>query len=165
MHAAALLLQLQCQESLPECEFAASWCSVCMCVNAGERMYAHGGIVAAAAAILADMEQHNLLRRLLEEYDPFDQQRQQPSHRSDNPESEGGGGGEGGPLPALGGHEEGRRGGGVDPASTVAACLRDTKCRWSVHILYNRLQGLMHAYFTCTPPDAIVGFISPGCLC
>ena len=49
-------------------------------------MYAHGGIVAAAAAILADMEQHNLLHRLLEEYDPFDQQHQQhqqPSHRCD----------------------------------------------------------------------------------
>ena len=45
-------------------------------------MYAHGGIVAAAAAILADMEQHNLLPRLLEEYDPLDQQHQQPSHRS-----------------------------------------------------------------------------------
>ncbi|KAL3145874.1 hypothetical protein ABBQ38_015244 [Trebouxia sp. C0009 RCD-2024] len=48
----------------------------------GERMYAHGGIVAAAAAILADMEQHNLLQRLLEEYDPLDQQHQQPSHRN-----------------------------------------------------------------------------------
>ena len=46
-------------------------------------MYAHGGIVAAAAAILADMEQHNLLARLLEEYDPLDQHHQQPSHRSD----------------------------------------------------------------------------------
>ena len=62
-------------------------------------MYAHGGIVAAAAAILADMEQHNLLQRLLEEYDPFDQQRQQPSHRSgsiDRSVGGGGGGGEGG---------------------------------------------------------------------
>ena len=45
-------------------------------------MYAHGGIVAAAASILADMEQHHLLRRLLEEYDPFDQRHQQPN-RSD----------------------------------------------------------------------------------
>lgn len=53
-----------------------------LCTFAGERMYAHGGIVAAAAAILADMEQHNLLQRLLEEYDPLDQQHQQPSHRS-----------------------------------------------------------------------------------
>lgn len=53
-----------------------------MCKHAGERMYAHGGIVAAAAAILADMEQHNLLPRLLEEYDPLDQQHQQPSRRS-----------------------------------------------------------------------------------
>ena len=47
-------------------------------VCAGERMYAHGGIVAAAASILADMELHHLLRRLLEEYDPFAQQHLQP---------------------------------------------------------------------------------------
>lgn len=56
---------------------------IILCICAGERMYAHGGIVAAAAAILADMEQHNLLQRLLEEYDPFDQHHQQPSHRCD----------------------------------------------------------------------------------
>lgn len=34
-------------------------------------MYAHGGIVAAAAAILKDMDQHNMLHRLLEEFDPY----------------------------------------------------------------------------------------------
>ena len=44
-------------------------------------MYAHGGIVAAAAAILQDMEQHQLLRRLLEDYDPDDQQHIHPRHR------------------------------------------------------------------------------------
>lgn len=44
-------------------------------------MYAHGGIVAAAAAILQDMEQHKLLQRLLEQYDPFDQQNLQPGQR------------------------------------------------------------------------------------
>lgn len=38
---------------------------------AGERMYAHGGIVAAAAAILKDMDRHDILHRLLEEYDPY----------------------------------------------------------------------------------------------
>ena len=53
--------------------------SVCL---TGERMYAHGGIVAAAASILQDMDQHNLLPRLLEEYDPYDGQRLQPDERS-----------------------------------------------------------------------------------
>ncbi|KAL0037858.1 hypothetical protein WJX79_002263 [Trebouxia sp. C0005] len=47
----------------------------------GERMYAHGGIVAAAAAILQDMGKHKLLQRLLEQYDPFDQQNLQPDQR------------------------------------------------------------------------------------
>ena len=51
-------------------------------MHAGERMYAHGGIVAAAAAILADMERHHLLPRLLEEYEPFSQQHQLPTGRS-----------------------------------------------------------------------------------
>ena len=41
-------------------------------------MYAHGGIVAAAAAILQDMAQHNLLHRLLEEYDPYGLDSPQP---------------------------------------------------------------------------------------
>lgn len=44
-------------------------------------MYAHGGIVAAAAAILQDMGKHRLLQRLLEEHDPFDQQNLQPDQR------------------------------------------------------------------------------------
>ena len=44
-------------------------------------MYAHGGIVAAAAAILQDMGRHSLLQRLLEQYDPFDQQNLQPDQR------------------------------------------------------------------------------------
>lgn len=44
-------------------------------------MYAHGGIVAAAAAILQDMGKHKLLQRLLEQYDPFDQQNLQPDQR------------------------------------------------------------------------------------
>ncbi|KAL0046812.1 hypothetical protein WJX82_010501 [Trebouxia sp. C0006] len=47
----------------------------------GERMYAHGGIVAAAAAILQDMGKHRLLQRLLEEHDPFGQQNLQPDQR------------------------------------------------------------------------------------
>ena len=37
----------------------------------GERMYAHGGIVAAAASILQDMARHDLLHQLLEEFDPY----------------------------------------------------------------------------------------------
>ncbi len=44
-------------------------------------MYAHGGIVAAAAAILQDMDMHKLLQRLLEQYDPFDQQKLQPDQQ------------------------------------------------------------------------------------
>ena len=54
----------------------------CLARLTGERMYAHGGIVAAAASILQDMDQHNLLPRLLEEYDPYDGQRLQPDERS-----------------------------------------------------------------------------------
>ena len=132
------------QVLLPDREFEASRYNVCSCVT-GERMYAHGGIVAAAAAILADMEQHHLLRRLLEEYDPFDQQRQQPSHRSDNPK---GGRGGGGLLQVIGLHAQGHQ------------------CHLSVHVLYSRLQRLMHASFTCTHPDAIIiGLIWPGYLC
>lgn len=37
--------------------------------------------MAAAAAILQDMGKHRLLQRLLEEYDPFDQQNLQPDQR------------------------------------------------------------------------------------
>ncbi len=44
-------------------------------------MYAHGGIVAAAAAILQDMDRHSLLQRLLEQYDPFDEHNLQPDER------------------------------------------------------------------------------------
>ena len=53
-----------------------------MVATAGERMYAHGGIVVAAASVLQDMDQHKLLQRLLEEYDPYDQQHLQPHNRS-----------------------------------------------------------------------------------
>lgn len=41
-------------------------------------MYAHGGIVAAAAAILTDMQHHKLLHRLLEEFDPYGLDTPQP---------------------------------------------------------------------------------------
>ena len=44
-------------------------------------MYAHGGMVAAAAAILQDMDHHSLLQRLLEQYDPFAEQNLQPDQR------------------------------------------------------------------------------------
>ena len=44
-------------------------------------MYGHGGIVAAAAAILRDMDHHRLLQRLLEQYDPFAEQNLQPDQR------------------------------------------------------------------------------------
>ena len=43
----------------------------------GESMYAHGGIVAAAAAILTDMDAHGLLAKML-----LGDQQQQPSQQS-----------------------------------------------------------------------------------